>query len=154
MNLNEQQKATLKTAIQGTPALNQLYIDGDLGGLANALNADTSPAFVVWRETYTAAQKAAAILTAITQLDGLAANKRDVVMWWAAQTHDARDGFTEAAINDMCGSQNTLKAALLAGAKRNATVLEKVFSTGTGTSVSPATPAIVGAIGWTDLIGI
>ena len=70
------------------------------------------------------------------------------------KTHDARDGFTEAAINDMCGGQNTLKAALLAGAKRNATVLEKVFSTGTGSSVSPATPAIVGAIGWTDLIGI
>ena len=154
MNLTEQQKATLKTAIQGTPALNQLYVDGDLGGLANALNAAATPAFMVWRESYTADQKAAAILTAITQLDGLAANKREVVLWWSSQTHDARDGVTEAAINDMCGGQNTLKAALLAGAKRSATVLEKVFSTGTGTSVSPATPAIVGAIGWTDLIGI
>lgn len=154
MNLTEQQKATLKTAIQGTPVLIQLYADGDLGGLANALNAEASPAFVVWRESYSAEQKAAAILAAITQLDGLAANKREVVLWWSSKTHDARDGFTEAAINDMCGSQNTLKAALLAGAKRNATVLEKVFSTGTGTKVSPATPAIVGAIGWTDLIGI
>ena len=154
MNLTTEQKATLKTAIQGTPALNQLYVDGDLGGLANALNAVAAPAYIVWREEYTAEQKAAAILKAITQLDGLAANKREVVLWWAGKTHDARDGFTEAAINDMCGGQNTLKAALLAGAKRNATVLEKVFSTGTGSSVSPATPAIVGAIGWTDLIGI
>jgi hypothetical protein len=51
-----------------------------------------------------------------------------------------------AALDDFCGSQNTLKAALQAAEKRNATRAEKLFSTGTGSTASPATMSFEGQL--------
>ena len=42
-------------------------------------------------------------------------------------------------IDDLCGSQNSLKSALRAAMKRQATRAEKALSTGTGSDASPAT---------------
>lgn len=59
-----------------------------------------------------------------------------------------------AAIDDLCGSQNTLKAALLAAEKRTCTVAEKVLSTGSGTNASPATLGWEGVLSGNDMSAI
>ena len=144
----------LKAAILADPTLEPLYTIGNMDGLAQALNVTASPAYIVWRDDYTPAQIAEAISVGITQLDGLTASKRDSLLWWANLSHDARKTTTQAAINDLCGSQNTLKAALNDGAKRSATVLEKIFATGTGSAASPGVTTWTGTVGWTELIGM
>lgn len=152
--LTTEQRATLRTYVLSVPALATMYNDGNLGGLADALSAEHSPAFVCWRNEYTAEQIANAIDAGITQLDALTPSKRDSLLWWAQRTHDAGKATTQAAWNDLCGSQNTLKAAITDGAKRNATVLERCFATGTGSTAAPATLVVTGGIGWSELIGM
>jgi len=46
--LTTEQKATLKTFIQADTALNTLLVDGNLSGLADALNAEHSPTTKAW----------------------------------------------------------------------------------------------------------
>ena len=152
--LTTDQRATLKTAILADATLATLYTDGNLDGLSNALNAPTAPVYVVWREQYTPEQKALAVDVGITQLDALTASKRDSLLWWVNRSHDARLATTQAAMADLCGSQNTLKNALLDGAKRNASVLEKIFATGTGTTAAPGNSPVMGAISWSELLGL
>lgn len=152
--LTQEQRNTLKAAILADATLSTLYIEGNLDGLSTALNTQVSPTYVVWRDQYTPEQKALAIDVGITQLDALTASKRDSLLWWVNRSHDARLATTQAAMADLCGSQNTLKNALLDGAKRNASVLEKVFATGTGTTAAPGTSPVMGAISWSELIGL
>ena len=147
MALTPEQQATLKAYIQNDATLNaQPNNNTGNGEIANALNADASPAFYVWLTAYTPELKAQAIDNGITQVDNLTASKRDTLLWWASRTHDASKAATQSAMSDLCGSQNTLKAALIGGAKRKARLLEKVLSTGTGTLASPATMGYEGAI--------
>jgi hypothetical protein len=49
-------------------------------------------------------------------------------------------------LDDFCGSQNTLKAAIQAVQKRSANYVEKLFATGTGTTLSPGTMTITGTL--------
>ena len=147
MALTPAQQATLKAYIQNDATLNaQPNNNAGNGEIANALNAKASPAWYVWLTAYTPELKAQAIDNGITQVDNLTASKRDTLLWWAGRTHDASKAATQQAMTDLCGSQNTLKAALIDGAKRKARLLEKVLSTGTGTLASPATMGYEGAI--------
>lgn len=152
--LTQEQRIILKTAILADPTLALLYNDGNVDGLATVLNTRVSPVFVIWSDQYTPEQKATAIDNGITQLDALTASKRDSLLWWANRTHDARLSTTQAAMADLCGSQNILKNALLDGAKRNASTLEKIFATGTGTMSAPGTSPVMGEISWSELIGL
>lgn len=147
MALTPAQQATLKAYIQNDATLNaQPNNNTGNGEIANALNAEASPAWYVWLTAYTPELKAQAIDNGITQVDNLTASKRDTLLWWASRTHDARKAATQQAMADLCGSQNTLKAALIDGAKRKARVLEKVLATGTGTLASPGTMGYEGTI--------
>ena len=158
MNLTTEQKATLKTAIQGTPALNQLYVDGDLGGLANALNAAASPAYIVWRTDVTADETGNA--WSGTDIDGMSAlNMQRLQLLLASSPQgvfdmsrpDRRAGFE----NPFGTNQNNAsRVAMRAVWKRSASVLEKLFATGSGTDNTPSTMGVVGSIGWMDLIGL
>lgn len=145
--LTTAQQATLKAYIAADSTLNAKPNNNTGNGeIANALNATASPDYYVWLTAYTPELKAAAIDAGITQVDNLTASKRDTLLWWAARTHDASKAATQAAMSDLCGTQNTLKAALIDGAKRKARVLEKVLATGTGTLASPATMGYEGSI--------
>lgn len=147
MALTPAQLATVKAYIVADQTLNaQPNNNTGNGEIANALNAIASPDWYVWLTAYTPELKAAAIDNGITQLDNLAASKRDVLLWWANRTHDASRQPTRDAINDMCGTQNTLKSALTDGAKRKARLLEKVLGTGTGSLASPGTMGYEGTI--------
>ena len=124
----------------------------DWGFIWNALNAPTSPAFIVWRGIVGRFELRAAALVGATQLDALTASKRDSLLWAISEDLDFSVAANRAAIDDLCGSQNTLKAALVAVQKRTCTVAEKLFATGTGTIAVPATAGITGPV-QIDVIG-
>ena len=146
------QLSTLKAAAL-TDAMAMAFItSGNDTGLAEWFNAPTN--HIVWRSVLTPDQARAAIIQGAAQLDALTASKRDSLLWWVNRSHDARLATTQAAMADLCGSQNTLKNALLDGAKRNASVLEKIFATGTGTTAAPGTSPVMGAISWSELLGL
>jgi hypothetical protein len=154
--LTDPQKATLKSYIQSVPVLNDLYVIGNMGGLANALSVDHAPAFVVWRDALTPTLARQAIVSGaqLAQLDNLVPGKRDALLYAVAENMDCRVEPIRAAVDSLCGSQNELKAALIAAMKRSATVIEKVFATGTGTTLAPATMTYIGGIGYFDLVGL
>lgn len=151
--MTPEQLQTLADAIaaETDPAFVEYRTQGATGAMASFYNVQATPVFYVWRSNYTPDLIADAIDLGITQLDGLTASKRDSLLWWATRTHDATLAQTQAAINDLCGSQNTLKNAVLDGAKRPVTRGEKLYCTGTGKLASPAVTSFEGAISNRDI---
>lgn len=101
-------------------------------------------AFVVWRSLLTPEQARDAIAggDGLAQLDNLTAGKRDSLLWaLSGDTHPTNTA-QRTAIEGLCGTQNTLKAAILAAQKRFATRAEAIYATGTGTNAVP------GTLGW------
>lgn len=152
MALTPAQETILRNYVNADPALSQQPHNSDGAyAIAQALNQVAAPAWIVWKEAYTPQEKASAIDVGITQLDALTSSKRDSLLWWAERTHDARLTSTQAAMSDLCGSQNTLKNSLIDGAKRSATVLEKLLASGTGTTASPGITTFTGQISYPDV---
>lgn len=149
--MTPEQLTTLKTAIlaETDVAFVAARTAGATGVMANFFNAVASPAYYVWRGVYTPEQIAAAIEIGITQLDALAAAKREVLLWWAERSHNPAN--SQAAIADMCGTQNMLKAAVIAGGKRTATRGEKLYAVGNGAEATPSTLGYDGAIRSDDI---
>jgi hypothetical protein len=119
--------------------------------LAELYNADST--FVVWRRVLTpdAARAAIAGGAGLAQLDNLTAGKRDSLLWVFSGDTVPANAAQRSAIEDLCGTQNTLKAAILAAQKRAATNAEAVFATGTGTSQSPGTLGWEGSVSFYDI---
>ena len=121
--------------------------------IAHWYNQPADPAWYVWRSSVTAAEWRNAVIGGggATQLDGLTASKRDSLLWALSDTLNPSVANVRAALDDFCGSQNTLKAAIAAVQKRTATRAEKLFSTGTGSSGSPATMGFEGLLTYQDI---
>jgi hypothetical protein len=153
MALTTQQLQTLKAAIaaETDPAFVEARTNGQTGIMASFYNSTASPVFYVWSKNYTAAQIAAAIDNGITQLDALTASKRDSLLWWADRPHDMTLAISQAAANDLCGSQNTLKNAVLDGGKRKLQRGERLFASGTGSLASPGTTTFEGNVSDSDI---
>jgi hypothetical protein len=151
--LTTAQAATVKAAILADGALAPLTSGPgtDYAAIAAAMSADAAPAFVVWRSVFTPAQSRKAIVSAITQLDNLTVGKRDALLYMVADNINSTDAASRQALDDLCGTQNTLKAALLAAQKRNATRIEKVLATGTGSDAVPATATYEGGLSLGDV---
>lgn len=152
--MTPEQLTTLKAAIlaETNAEFVEFRTQGATGAMASFYNVEASPAFYIWRSNYTPDLIADAIDKGITQLDALTASKRDSLLWWANRGHDAREAAVQAAINDLCGSQNTLKNAVLGGGKRAASRGEKLYCTGTGSLASPAVAAFEGPISNNDIV--
>lgn len=122
--------------------------------IANAYNLPASPSWIVWKSSVQADEWNDAIMGtagAATQLDALTASKRDALFWALERTLNPSNPATRAALDDFCGSQNTLKAAIQAVQKRSATRGEKLLATGTGSTASPATMRFEGAMTYQDV---
>ena len=142
------QLTTLKAAIlaEADPAFVEARTNGQTPLMTAFYNVDASPAYYAWRSAYSPDMIRDAITNGITQLDALTGSKRDSLLWWAQGTHDARRPQVQAAISDLCGSQNTLKTAVLDGAKRLALRGERLFATGAGSLAAPGVLAFEGQI--------
>ena len=123
------------------------------GEIADWYNQPADPAWYVWRSSVTGPEWRNAVIGGggATQLDGLTASKRDSLLWALSDTLNPSVANVRAALDDFCGSQNTLKAAIAAVQKRTATRAEKLFSAGTGSSGSPATMGHEGTINYRDV---
>lgn len=153
--LTPAQQVILKAYIVADPTLNDQPYDGDgLGYIRDHLNAIASPDFIVWKTSTTSDEYRQAILEttgAATQLDALTASKRDSLLWSLSANTRPSIAATRAAIDDFCGSQNTLKAALTSVHKRPARVIEKILATGTGSDAVPATMDFEGVVDSNDV---
>lgn len=153
MALTSAQKAALKTDVLADPELSQLSPGPDNAVIiAQAYAQAPAQACVVWRTVMTPAMSRAAIISASTQVDGLTASKRDTLLWMVGDTLNPSDSAVRAGLDDVTGSQATLKAAIQAAEKRNANRLEKLFATGSCTSLSPSTMAIEGTIAYPEVM--
>jgi hypothetical protein len=152
------QRATVKAYILATPELANKTSGTatDYGYIAAALSAAASPTFYVWRTSYSPEQIRAAMTVNLgtAQLDALTAGKRDALLWFIGATINPSDPAVVATLDDFCGSQNTLKASLLNGAKRAATLVEKLLATGTGSLASAATMTYEGGVGIEEVAAI
>jgi hypothetical protein len=156
MSLTEAQRTTIKADILANQDTADKYAIGDLSSLAELYNAAAAPAFTVWRSVLTAEQARTAITggDGLAQLDNLTAGKRDSLFWTFDGDTCPANADQRAAIVNLCGTQNTLKAAILAAQKRTASRIEKLFATGTGSDASPAVMAVEGPIGYEIFIGL
>lgn len=147
MALTPAQNTTLKNAINADPTLSAQpnTSDGNFE-VARLLNLEAAPAFVVWQDKLTPSLARKAIMQGATQIDGLTPGKRDELFFIVAETVDCNLAHVRNAIDDACGSANTLKGFLQAATKRNALLIEKILATGTGTTAAPATLGFSGHI--------
>ena len=152
--LTQEQLAVLKADILADPVLSQWAATGRMAQeIADAYNLTASPAWVVWRTEVTAEEWRAAIIGGggASQLDALTGSKRDSLLWAVNDTLDPSVPAVRTALDDFCGSQNTLKAAIAAAEKRNALRCEKLFSSGTGSTASPAMMGYEGTLTYQDV---
>ena len=106
--------------------------------------------WTVWRPVLTPQQARAAIISAATQLDALTVGKRDSLFYLVSGDLNPSDAAVRTGIDDLCGSQNTLKTAMQSAMKRQANRAEKALSAGAGSEASPATLSWYGDIGMDD----
>lgn len=154
MALTPQQLPALKAAIlaETDPAFVEYRGQSATGAMAAFYNVEASPAFYVWKSNYTREDVAIGIENGITQLDALTASKRDSLLWWAERSHDMRTTICQTAVNDLCGSQNVLKKAILDNGKRKVRRGERIFCTGTGSLAAPGATTYEGAISENDIV--
>ena len=147
------QLTTLKAAILADSALNAypLTADGSYDMCRDKLNVAADPAFIVWQDRLLPSMYEDAMIAGATQIDALTQGKRDELFLIGKSVRDCNNTAVRAAIDDATGSQTTLKAALVAATKRSATYGEKIFATGTGTTLSPATLVWYGPIAYNDV---
>lgn len=137
------QAITLKTAALADPAASVYIAEGNDQALADWLNVD-QPTFWVFLPRLSSDAARAAIAKGIDQLDNLTVGKRDSLLWFFSVDTFPPDPSVLTAITALCGTQTTLKNALLDALRRTATRAEKLLSTGTGTNASPATMSFEG----------
>ena len=145
MALTSAQLATLKAAIAANGTLNAQPSDGTgLAFIADALNAVASPDFFVWRNNIPSSEIVAAITG--SEFVALTAQKQQGLMLLLIPgTVDASSSNVQADFSAIFSAGTTL-TALAALAHRKATVIEKMFATGTGTTGSPAVAVFTGTV--------
>jgi hypothetical protein len=153
MSLTAAQLATLKAFIASDPTLSAqpLNTDGAFA-IAEAMNAAASPAFTVWRSSVPVEEYRDAVTW--TEVDALTVGKARIWEWLTGnmtQPLETARAPVRQGLADCWGAATTTRAALLAAAKRSATIAEKLFATGTGTVASPATMEVEGLLDYHDV---
>lgn len=159
MALTADQKQTLKAAILADAAIAQTFIDGDLSGTADYLNATASPAFWIWKNLVTQDEIMQNGFDWV-RVDNLSVGKARIWEWlFQNQTRsinpskaNVRAGIAECWKGT--AADLAVQAAVLAHCKRNASRFEQVFATGTGSEADPAIGTVYGALSYTELIGL
>lgn len=163
-------KQALKTHIQanqtsiaysgGNAAISAVFAQeslnaGDAQLISEWYNLLTSPAQYAWANTRSRMDCRRAVMNtagSANQLDALMPGKRDSLLWAIDDIVDCRLAAVRTSIDDLCGSQNVLKAAILDSFKRQLRNVEKVFSiNGAGTQASPHDYVFEGTVNGNDI---
>lgn len=158
MSLTTAQQAALKAYVEADPTLSQFPHNGDGAyAIADALKADASPEFVVWR---TSVPRDEIMQNGFNwvQVDNLTVGKARIWEWLFANEQNAinpsklnvRSGIDEAWKGT--AAMLAVREAVYVHCKRNANILEKLFATGTGSTASPGTMTVEGSIGYNEIV--
>lgn len=156
MALNTAQQTTLRNDINADPAFASVPHNSDgASTIANAYNAQATPAFTVWKTNVSILATGQAF-NGVEWAGMTSANhtRLQTVAQYLSAGYDAGDADIRAMFNDIwsgAGGTNT-RAALLTLWKRLATRAEKLFATGTGSDASPATLVYEGQISYQDVL--
>ncbi len=154
MDLSTEQLQSLKTVALADPVAAGYIANAQDQELADWLNFSDGT-FYAWRSSLYPDQSRDAVMVGATQLDALTAGKRDSLFWILSEEIDCRDANVRAALSDLCGTQTTLKASIVAATKRTCTRAEQVLKvSGTGTSVAPATLGYEGFLSAGEASGV
>lgn len=151
--LTNAQLLTLRAAAVADGTAAGYIATADDQALADWFNV-VQQTFYVWRSSLTPDQARSAVVQGATQLDSLTAGKRDSLFWLLSESVNPSDAAVRSAIDDLCGSQATLKSALQAALKRTTTRAEKLLASGTGTISVPATLAYEGVLSAAEASGV
>lgn len=149
----------LKTAILAEPSIQTCVLQGQDGCVANWLNSEST--FVVWRTSVTKQEIYQTPDWDWTRVDNLTTGEARI---WTEMFDNTNHSFNPSFAKVRAGIEEawkgtaqdeTLKAnSIYPKCKRNATNAEKVFSTGTGTTLSPGTLTFEGRVSETDVVQI
>lgn len=155
--LTTEQKATLKAYILSVPELAAQPMNSDGAfAIADVLNQPAAPAFVVWKSSVTQDEIMQNGMD-WTRVDNLSVGKARIWEWMFSNSARA---FNPAKANVRAGidavwvgtaADLAVRASVYGHCKRNATVVEKVFATGTGSDATPATLGFEGNISYFDV---
>ena len=145
------QLTALGVYITGTPNLAAFIAEGNIGAVMLELNAKAVPDYIVWR---TSVSQDEIMQNGFdwTRVDNLSVGKARIWEWLfdnqAAVINPSKPN-VRAGI-DQCwvgtAADLAVRAAVYVHCKRAATVAEKLFATGLGTTVSPSLMAFEGDI--------
>lgn len=149
------QQQTLKAFIANTSALNSFpnTLDG-AWEIATLLNLVATPYFIVWK-TNVAIDEIMRNGMDWARVDNLSVGKARIWEWMTKlNTINAAKPYIRAGIDAAwvgTAADLAVRAAVYFHCKRTATVVEKLFATGTGSDASPATMVLEGAISPQDV---
>lgn len=155
--LTPQQAAILAADINADPAFASLPNTSENAFvIATAYNQLAVPAFIVWRTSVSQDEIMQNGFDWV-QVDNLSVGKSRIWEWmFDNETRtinpskvNVRAGIAEAWKGT--AAMLAVQAAILERCKRNATRIEKLLSTGTGSSASPATMGFDGDISYSDI---
>lgn len=153
MALTSAQKTTLKAFVQADPVLGILAPSPDNAfAIAVALNAPASPAFIVWKTRVTTDE----IMSngfVWTVVDTLTAGKARIWEWMSGLgTINPSKANIRQGLIDAFGAGTAMADGIAPHLKRSASVAEKQFATGTGSTASPATLDFEGTLVFADVL--
>ena len=142
MALTDPQYDQLAAYIAADPVLGLLPHNSDSAvKVKDALNLPASPAFWVWRTVQAYEYKASGGIV-WTEVDALTVGKARIFEWLTGNLTmpiNAADANVRGGITDAFAAGTTTRTQLTALGREQATIAEKLFATGTGTTASPAT---------------
>lgn len=161
--MTPEQKAALKTYIQAQQDIGPMFADGNLSGVADALNAEASPTSVVWR-TWVDVAEIRNNGFAYAALDNAGMTNSKYRIWQELSSNvggpNNTNGFNPSkpnvrqGLSDAFSWSTAMTNGIAPHLRRNATRFEQVFLPGTGTTNSPQTLVLEGPLAWQELIGL
>lgn len=151
MVLSSAQLTTIKNDIANTPALAAFPNNSDGNfAIAALYNATASPAFVVWRTNVMVKELNAVFVW--VDVDNLSVGKARIWDWMSKQSViDASNTNVRDGLSQCFGANSATFLAALPVFKRNATRLEKLLATGTGSTAAPANLGAEGNINYSEI---
>ena len=150
--LTTEQQATLKAFVEADPTFSLIpkTYDGAYA-LADALKAEASPAFIVWR-TSVSAEEIMSNGFIWTAVDALTVGKARIWDWMTRYgTINPSKLNVRQGMADAFGAGSAMATGIMPHLKRNANILEKLFATGTGTTATPGTMVIEGSLSYQEV---
>lgn len=162
MALTTAQLQTLKAAILADPTLAAMTSGPgtDYNATAQAMSAEAAPAFVVWKTNATRAELQDMGTFNWTVVDNLSTGSKYRIWEWMFGTtgsiNPSKANIRAGIAATWNGNAQLLavQAAVLEACKRNATRLEKLFATGTGSGASPAVMTVEGGVSLGEIAGL